>query len=134
MKRYLVVLILLILVITFLSLGGIALANQVRQTDLAGGSPTVVSYQGQITDGGALFDGTGYLKFAIVDATGSTTYWSNDGTSTGGVEPGTAISLKYVRATRRKMPSRFRPCRWAGSTKESTPSPDTTFSPRRFTK
>ncbi len=55
--------------------------------DLQRGAPTVVSYQGKVTVGNATYDGTGYFKFAIVNAAGTTTYWSNDGTSTGGGEP-----------------------------------------------
>jgi hypothetical protein len=43
------------------------------------GAPTIVSYQGQIWDGDAPYNGTGYFKFAILDATGTTYYWSNDG-------------------------------------------------------
>ena len=42
------------------------------------GAPTIVSYQGQIWDGATPFDGTGYFKFAILDSSGSTQYWSND--------------------------------------------------------
>ncbi|MCJ7660116.1 MAG: hypothetical protein MUO67_13300, partial [Anaerolineales bacterium] len=57
------------------------------------GAPTIVSYQGQIWDGDTPYDDTGYFKFAIVDAGGTTTYWSNDGTSTGGTEPTESISL-----------------------------------------
>ncbi len=30
---------------------------------------------------------TGFFKFALVDAAGTTTRWSNDGTSVGGGEP-----------------------------------------------
>ena len=41
------------------------------------GAPTVVSYQGQILVAGAAYTGTGYFKFAVVDATGTTIYWSN---------------------------------------------------------
>ena len=48
------------------------------------GAPQVVSYQGQVNVNGAAFTGTGYFEFAVVDAAGTTSYWSNDGTSTGG--------------------------------------------------
>ena len=58
------------------------------------GAPTIVSYQGQIWDGDEPYGGTGYFKFAIVDADGTTTYWSNDGTSTEGTEPTASISLE----------------------------------------
>ena len=55
--------------------------------------PSFISYQGSIWDGGAPYEGTGYFKFAIVDAAGTTSYWSNDGTSISGAEPTTAVSL-----------------------------------------
>ena len=42
------------------------------------GAPTIVSYQGQVWDGDTPFDGTGHFKFAIMDASGTTQYWSND--------------------------------------------------------
>jgi hypothetical protein len=41
--------------------------------------PEIVSYQGNIWDGVNPYNGTGYFKFAIMDATGTTLYWSNDG-------------------------------------------------------
>jgi N-acetylneuraminic acid mutarotase len=64
-------------------------------------APGVVSYQGRITEDGAPYSGTGYFKFAVVDAAGSTTYWSNDGTSTGGAEPddGTPLPVTDGRFT-----------------------------------
>lgn len=64
-----------------------ALARSLRQ----GGAPAVVSYQGQVRVGGQPYSGTGYFKFAVVDAGGTTNYWSNDGTSTG--EPSQAVQL-----------------------------------------
>jgi hypothetical protein len=45
-----------------------------------------------MVDGDA-YDGTGYFKFAVVNAAGDTTYWSNDGTSAGGGEPTNAVQL-----------------------------------------
>lgn len=38
--------------------------------------PTFISYQGRVTVGGALYDGTGYFQFAIVDS-GGTSHWSS---------------------------------------------------------
>ena len=49
-----------------------------------GPPPGMVSYQGVVYENGSPFSGAGYFKFAIVDGTGTTTYWSNDGTSSGG--------------------------------------------------
>ena len=57
------------------------------------GAPPMVSYQGQVNVDGHPFNGTGRFKFAIVDPPGTTSYWSNDGTSTGGGQPTNAISL-----------------------------------------
>lgn len=54
------------------------------------GAPTMISYQGQVTVNGEPYNGTGYFKFAVVDA-GGTSYWTNDGT-TGG-EPSAAVTL-----------------------------------------
>ena len=56
------------------------------------GAPAVVSYQGQVTVAGAAYTGTGYFKFAIIDAT-PTSHWSNDGTSVGGEEPAKPVAL-----------------------------------------
>ena len=58
-----------------------------------GGAPQVVSYQGQVTVGGTPYTGTGNFKFAVVDQAGTTSYWSNDGTSTGGSQPANAVTL-----------------------------------------
>ena len=60
------------------------------------GSPPVVSYQGHVQVDGSPYDGTGYFKFAIVDAAGTTTYWSNDGTGTGGGEPNGGTPLPVL--------------------------------------
>jgi hypothetical protein len=56
-------------------------------------APNMVSYQGRVTISGVPHNGTGYFKFAIVNPTGTTSYWSNDGTSTNGSEPGAFVSL-----------------------------------------
>ena len=55
-------------------------------------NPTTVLYQGYVTVGDTPHDGTGYFKFAVVNAAGTTTYWSNNGTSTGGNQPTAAVS------------------------------------------
>jgi hypothetical protein len=54
-------------------------------------NPTAVLYQGYVTVGGTPYDGTSYFKFAVVNAAGTTTYWSNDGTSTGGSQPSASV-------------------------------------------
>ena len=71
------------LVLLLLPLAGLVTATPAPQGDRSG-APGVVSYQGQVKVGGAPFSGTGYFKFAIVDLAGTTSYWSNDGTSSGG--------------------------------------------------
>jgi hypothetical protein len=58
-----------------------------------GGAPTVVAYQGEVRVSGAPYTGNGYFKFAVVNAAGDTSYWSNDGTSAGGGEPTAAVQL-----------------------------------------
>ena len=59
-----------------------------------GGVPSIVAYQGEVQVGGVPYTGAGYLKFAIVNAAGNTTYWSNDGSSSGGNEPALAVQLQ----------------------------------------
>jgi hypothetical protein len=58
--------------------------------------PPMINYQGRVTVGGTAVDGTAYFKFALVDGDGTTattTYWSNDGTSTIGTEPTASVPL-----------------------------------------
>jgi hypothetical protein len=58
-----------------------------------GGAPTVVAYQGEVRVSGAPYTGDGYFKFAIVNTSGDTSFWSNDGTSSGGNPPSAAVPL-----------------------------------------
>ncbi len=60
-------------------------------------NPTTVLYQGYVTVGDVAYQGTGYFKFAIVSATGATTYWSNNNSSTGGSEPTAYVTLTVKR-------------------------------------
>ena len=55
--------------------------------------PPLLNFQGRIVIGGASYNGAGQFQFALVDGTGTNTLWSNDGTSSSGSEPGTAITL-----------------------------------------
>ena len=88
------------LVVVLALLGGAALAavtwaapgNGALRT-APGGAPTVVSYQGEVRVSGSPYDGNGYFKFAVVNAAGSASYWSNDGSSAGGAEPAAAVEL-----------------------------------------
>lgn len=59
--------------------------------------PGLINYQGRVAVGSVNFDGTGQFKFALVNAAGTTTYWSNDGTSTAGGEPTAAVSLTVAK-------------------------------------
>jgi len=86
-----------LLIALALLLGGLTLARAAPGlaplAPQGSAAPTVVSYQGRVQVSGAPFTGTGYFKFAIVNQAGNTTYWSNDGTSSGGSEPTTAVPL-----------------------------------------
>jgi hypothetical protein len=55
--------------------------------------PQLINYQGRVVTGGTNFTGTGQFKFALVNGSGSVTYWSNDGSSTGGSQPAAAVAL-----------------------------------------
>src|SRR4051812_44190781 len=55
--------------------------------------PGVLDYQGRIDVNGTPFTGSGHFKFALVDAAGSVTYWSNDGTSVAGGEPTADVTV-----------------------------------------
>jgi hypothetical protein len=55
--------------------------------------PQLINYQGRVVVGTTNFNGTGFFRFALVNANGSTTYWSNDGTSSAGSQPMNAVSL-----------------------------------------
>lgn len=59
--------------------------------------PQLLNHQGRIAVNGTNFEGVGQFKFALVNSTGSTTYWSNDGTSTAGSQPTAAVSLPVVK-------------------------------------
>ena len=55
--------------------------------------PPVINYAGQVSVDGEPFEGTGSFKFALLGAKGKTTLWSNDGTSVGGTEPKSSVSV-----------------------------------------
>jgi hypothetical protein len=79
--------------VTVMCVTGPAGASPLPRPNLAGGAPTVVSYQGQVIVDGSPYNGTGFFKFAVVDAEGATSYWSNDGSSSDGGEPEASVSL-----------------------------------------
>ena len=55
--------------------------------------PCILNHQGRITVSGTNFDGTGHFKFALVNATGSRSFWSNNATSVGGGEPTASVAV-----------------------------------------
>lgn len=55
--------------------------------------PSTLNYQGRIAVSGVNFTGAGQFKFALVDAAGNQTFWSNDGTSVNGGQPTAAVSI-----------------------------------------
>ena len=55
--------------------------------------PPVLNYAGQVAINNKPFDGNGLFKFALVNSDGNATYWSNDGTSTEGLEPLDSVSI-----------------------------------------
>ena len=62
-------------------------------------TPPLINYQGRVTVGSANFNSppNGQFKFALVNSDGSTTFWSNDGTSAAGSEPTNAVSLTVIK-------------------------------------
>lgn len=55
--------------------------------------PSTLNYQGRVAVSGVNFTGTGLFKFALVNGTGSQTFWSNDGTSNAGSQPTASVSI-----------------------------------------
>src|SRR5213592_2846980 len=55
--------------------------------------PQLINFQGRVAVDGVTFNGTGQFKFALVNAEGDVSFWSNDGTSVGGGEPTNAVPI-----------------------------------------
>ncbi len=55
--------------------------------------PGIISHQGKVTVNGTNYTGSGLFKFALVNAAGNVTYWSQDGSSVAGAEPASAVTL-----------------------------------------
>lgn len=47
--------------------------------------------------GSTNFEGSGQFKFALVNGKGTTTFWSNDGSSVAGSEPTAAVTLTVTK-------------------------------------
>ncbi len=60
-------------------------------------APALLNHQGRMAVNGVNFEGTGQFKFALVNTAGTTTYWSNNGTSTAGSQPTAAVSLTVTK-------------------------------------
>ena len=65
------------------TLGFLVLANYAQAQ-----VPNLVNYQGLVAVGATNFTGTGSFKFVLTNAAGNVTYWSNDGTGSGGSASG----------------------------------------------
>ena len=78
------------LVLSAALVGGLALLPALAPAQSV---PQLINYQGRVAVGGTNFSGTGQFKFALVNADGSQTYWSNDGSSSAGSQPTNAVSL-----------------------------------------
>ena len=59
--------------------------------------PQALNHQGRIAVNGVNFDGNGQFKFALVNADGTQSYWSNDGTSQAGAQPTAAVTLAVTK-------------------------------------
>ena len=79
------------LLIIFAGAGSLIFAS--AKPLLGSGAPSLISYGGVVNESGIPYQGSGYLKLAVVDGAGATSYWSNDGTSSGGSEPTAGFSL-----------------------------------------
>lgn len=61
------------------------------------GVPPMLNHQGLIAVNGVNFEGNGLFKFALVNANATVSYWSNDGTSIAGSEPGNVVTLPVTK-------------------------------------
>ena len=59
--------------------------------------PQLLNHQGRVAVNGVNFQGSGQFKFALVNADGSVTYWSNNGTSSVGSQPTLAVTLPVTK-------------------------------------
>src|SRR5437879_4332280 len=55
--------------------------------------PQLVNFQGRVAVDGVNFNGAGEFKFALVNGDGSSSFWSNDGSSANGNEPSNAVPI-----------------------------------------
>lgn len=55
--------------------------------------PPMLSYQGRLVVANTNYDGVAEFKLALVNGPGTTTFWSNDGSSAGGSPPEAAVPI-----------------------------------------
>ena len=72
---------------------GIALMLVVLSSTPVKAVPLLLNFQGRVTVDGTVFTGTGQFKFALVNANGTQSYWSNDALSSAGAEPADAVAV-----------------------------------------
>ncbi len=78
-------------------IAGLILASSLAAPHLGMAAvPQTISYQGKLVVANTNYFGTAYFKFAIVNGAGTATYWSNDGSSSGGQLPSTGIELPVI--------------------------------------
>jgi hypothetical protein len=58
--------------------------------------PPLINFQGRVSVNGKPFNGVGQFAFALINTNGSTTYWSNDGSSISGSQPSNSIALNVA--------------------------------------
>src|ERR1039458_5603764 len=59
--------------------------------------PQAITYQGSLSAGAVPYSGAGLFKFALVNGSGTASFWSNDGSSVGGGQPNQAITNLVTR-------------------------------------
>src|SRR4029450_11255447 len=60
-------------------------------------APGIINHIGFVRANGIAFEGPGQFKFALVSAPGTTTSWSNAGTSVRGSEPTSGVTTSLSR-------------------------------------
>lgn len=77
----------------------VALLILITAASSFGEVPQFLNYQGRVTVGGTNFTGTGQFRFALVNAAGNLTFWSNDGSSIAGGQPILAVSVPVAKGS-----------------------------------
>ena len=77
--------------------GLLAFSSALGVVESGAAVPQLLNHQGRIAVAGVNFNGSGQFKFALVDATGLITYWSNDGTNNANTEPTSPVTLAVTK-------------------------------------